>query len=650
MKYTARRVHLDFHTSPDIEKIGMGFDKADFQRKLKIGNVNSITLFAKCHHGYTYYPSKVGVMHPHLDFDLLGEQIAAAHEIGVKAPVYITLGWSDVDVFAHKDWREYDFYTKRERNNFYDEAARQNDPDKKIPECCWINLCPTGDYLEYLKAITAEVCERYAPVDGIFYDICFFGHTCVCPRCVKGMKEKGYDPSKEADVKQYYKEKRVEMMDELEKLIHSKNKDATVFFNGSCIKFDDDYLKFQTHYEVEELPTCGGDYDKLHLAAKRLEKFGKEIVGMTGKFQAGWGEFGGFKNPEALKIECATCLSLGAGVSVGDQAHPSAMLDESTYETIGYAFSYVKELENYCLGSVSACDIAVVMSNDGDVDKGVNMLLLENQIDYDIIDEDSEWNKYKCVILPDCVAVDEKLSRLLSEYVKKGGKLIISGSSIKGTELGIEYVEKSDRDVSYLKPKFDVELKSPFLVYDGAHIVRSTMQVVAELEEPYFNRTYGHYCSHENTPNCGVTAEYPAMVESSNIIYFANEIFKEYALHGSYYVKKYVNYALEKFCAERALKVDGLMSIGRARIRDNENIGAYCLHLFYCPTVVRGNVTVLEDIPTIDGVKVSFKTKKRIKEVVCMPQNVKLAFEQNDGQISFQMDGLKGHQLILLQY
>ena len=647
MKYTARRVHLDFHTSPLLENIGSAFDKADFQRKLKLGNVQSITLFAKCHHGYTYYPSKVGVMHPHLKFDLLGEQIKAAHEIGVKAPIYITLGWSNVDVFAHKNWREWDFYTKKERNNFYDENASE---DKVIPESSWINLCPTGEYLEYLKAITAEVCDRYAPVDGIFYDICFFGNNCVCPRCVDGMKKKGYNPLDEKDVKKYYKEKRIEMLKELTELIHSKNEKATVFFNGSCVSFDDDYLKFQTHYEVEELPTCGGNYDKLHLAAKRLEKFGKEIVGMTGKFQAGWGEFGGFKNPEALKMECATCLSLGAGVSIGDQMHPLGALDESTYKAIGYAFSYVKELEGYCLGSVSACDIAVVMSNNMDADKGVDMLLLENQIDYDIIDADADWSTYKCVILPDAVAVDNKLAQRLKDYVAKGGKLLISGLSVKNTDFGIEYLGKSSADVSYLKPNFDIGVQSPLLVYDGAHIVRSDLSVTAQLEEPYFNRTFGHFCSHKNTPNCGETASYPAILESENIIYFAHEIFREYALHGAYYVKQYVNYALEKLCAERALRVDGLMSIGRARVRENKDIHAYCLHLFYCPTVTRGNVTVVEDFPTVDGVKVSFKSKKKIKEIICVPQNTAIDFKDENGEISFRFDGLTGHQLILMKY
>lgn len=87
-----RQVHLDFHTSGEIDGIGSRFSKEQFQKALKEGHVNSITLFAKCHHGWAYFPSETCEMHPHLDFDLLGEQIAAAHEIGVKTPVYISAG------------------------------------------------------------------------------------------------------------------------------------------------------------------------------------------------------------------------------------------------------------------------------------------------------------------------------------------------------------------------------------------------------------------------------------------------------------------------------------------------------------------------------------------------------------------------------
>ena len=108
-----RCVHLDFHTSPDISGIGKGFDKEKFTSTVRAANIDLMTVFAKCHHGYTYYPSKVSTMHPNLDFNLLSEEIDAIHNAGARAPIYITMGWSKKDADEHPEWHQIDFFTKK---------------------------------------------------------------------------------------------------------------------------------------------------------------------------------------------------------------------------------------------------------------------------------------------------------------------------------------------------------------------------------------------------------------------------------------------------------------------------------------------------------------------------------------------------------
>ena len=92
-----RQVHLDFHTSEHMPDVGKKFNKKQWQAALKAGAVNSITVFAKGHHSWSYYPTKAGMKHPTLKKDLLGLQIKACHEIGVRAPIYFTVGWSATD-------------------------------------------------------------------------------------------------------------------------------------------------------------------------------------------------------------------------------------------------------------------------------------------------------------------------------------------------------------------------------------------------------------------------------------------------------------------------------------------------------------------------------------------------------------------------
>src|ERR1700682_2301104 len=70
-----RQVHLDFHTSELIPDVAADWDTGDFVRTLMAARVNSINVFAKCHHGYAYYDTLIGIRHPSLKIDLLGEMV-----------------------------------------------------------------------------------------------------------------------------------------------------------------------------------------------------------------------------------------------------------------------------------------------------------------------------------------------------------------------------------------------------------------------------------------------------------------------------------------------------------------------------------------------------------------------------------------------
>ena len=63
------------------------------------------------------------------------------------------------------------------------------------------------------------------------------------------------------------------MLKELTSTIKKHNSNSSIFFNGvSETELDgvdfSDYHPYMTHYEMEELPTCVGDYDKLQIKSK----------------------------------------------------------------------------------------------------------------------------------------------------------------------------------------------------------------------------------------------------------------------------------------------------------------------------------------------------------------------------------------------
>jgi hypothetical protein len=54
-----RKIHLDFHNSQYVTKIGDKFDANEFGDRLAAAGVDSIVVFAKDMHGYFYYTQPV---------------------------------------------------------------------------------------------------------------------------------------------------------------------------------------------------------------------------------------------------------------------------------------------------------------------------------------------------------------------------------------------------------------------------------------------------------------------------------------------------------------------------------------------------------------------------------------------------------------
>ena len=636
-----KRIHLDFHTSPDIEGIGEHFNKEEFTATLKAAGIDLMTVFAKCHHGYCYYPTRVGKMHPHLKFNLLKEQIEAIHAAGAKAPIYITLGWSKLDADLHPEWQMVDFHTRQPI--FFGEKVVEG-CDDPLASCSWAALCPVGGYLDEMERITRDVCEQFDVADGIFYDICFMKTACVCPDCVKGMRAMGLDPENEDDARRYYIEKHIEMMKRLTAVVQEYSPDAPVFYNGGADMNRTEYHPYQSHYELEDLPTAWGGYDLMPLRAKFFERYGKTYLGMTGKFHHAWGEFGGFKHPEALRYECADMLSVGAKISVGDHLPPSGKLDESTYRLVGHAFAYADRIIPYAKDTRAYTDIALFMSHNEDSDIGASKLLQLMHLDFDVIESVGEIKNHRLVILPDHARLTDADRVGIADFVARGGKIVASYDC--GFEaIGVKKIAPSAADLDFIECE-TAGFGTPFLSYSSAYITECEGEPMAKVYEPYFNRTHAHFCGHKNTPYKLDAADYPALVKNGGVVYFAHPVFAAYNKSGNYVLEEYIIKGILSVY-DPYVTAEGLPSSAKLRTRHGDDFIA--LHLLYAPPINRGNVCLLPDFPTLHGVKIHLKTEKRVARVHLPTSDREIGFEQKDGTLSFTLPPFSLHEMVIIE-
>lgn len=655
MKITPRQIHLDFHTSEHIEGVGEDFSREDFRRALEVGRISSITVFAKCHHSNFYYPTAIGRRHPHLKpgLDLLGEMIDVCHEMGVKAPVYYTVGWSSQDAAAHPEWLTRNRETGLPNHLNYDVAAGPDDPK---PFVSWQNLCINNPaYQAQVFSEVEEICRRYA-VDGFFFDIMFNEDECVCDACQAGMRARGIDPEDVAAAKRYFIEERRSFCRRLNELVHRFHPEAETFYNG-CDMYLPQYHEFDSHFELEDNPQVWGGYDKMPVRAKYFSRKGRPYVAQSGKFHTSWGEYAGFKDPEALKYETAAMLAYGARCCLGDQVHPSGKMDEQTYRNIGYAYEYVERIEPYAYDAEETTRLGIVLSNDPDTDQGLTRMLLDTHNDFEIILEGEDLSRFDTVVVGSRTRLSLAECARLEAHVRAGkGLLLMADGAVDegkfALDCGLDYLGKSSCDYDYVHvrrfPDFGVQ--TPFLCYDTAHRVRADdWDVFADIREPYFNRTYGHYCSHQNTPYKLTPADYPAVCRRGRVVYVAHDLSKIYFAWGSRYHRDLFAAALGLAAARPVMEIGNLPSCGRARFTFQRSQRRYVLHLLYGAPIQRGQVAVLEDFPTVEGVTASLEIAEPVRRCRDGVTGEEIPFVQRNGRVELTVDRFRMHKLVVLE-
>ncbi|NLG14544.1 MAG: beta-galactosidase [Lentisphaerae bacterium] len=666
-----RQVHLDFHTSPAIPGIGLSFDKKEWQATLRAGHVNSITLFAKCHHGWHYHFTEKGKLHPKLGFDLLRAQFDACKEIDINAPIYISAGLDCMVLEERPEWQV--VYVNPDTLQTH--VASPLAPG-------FHRVCFNSPYTEYLCEQIQETVNLFPNCDGIFLDI-ISQPECVCPSCLKVMAENGLNPRNQKDRKRC-SEMALERYYQMSTMAATyANPDMPVFHNSGHVtpgkrKMLKEYF---SHLELESLPTGGWGYDHFPLSAKYVQGIDLDFLGMTGKFHTTWGEFGGYKHPNALIYECAAMMAYGAKCSIGDQLHPSGKLDESTYQMIGQAYAEVEKKEPWCdhvesvadIGLLTAAAVNASAARDIPGDIGAGRVLLEGHFLFDVIDLDSDFKKYKMLILPDEIQIDAKLKKRLDTYLGKGGKLLLSGTSGLDAEgkmmfdIGGEVKGKSPFCPDYVRFGDDVRppsISSPMVMYLPSQRLKVTDGIsLGDVHDSYFNRTdYRHFCSHQHTPNRLEASGFSAGVMKGQIMYLAHPMFGIYRGWGCVPVGEFLRNAIRLLLGDSCSVRTNMPSMARLNVMHQPKEKRYVLHLLYANTLARGGhinvngvqsrgmIEVIEDLLPLPNVEVWLSLPKGVKSATLEPQGVPLSLVEDGTGVSLKVDSVTCHQMVALNY
>ncbi len=650
-----RQVHLDFHTSPLITDVGADFDSSSFVQTLRDAYVNSINIFAKCHHGMAYYPSKIGPMHPGLKFDLLGEMIAACHKLDILTPVYITVMWDQFAAEQHADWRVLD-------ENGAVDGATPLEPG-------WKRLCVNTPYLDYVAAQADEVARSYE-ADGFWFDIVQYPpYGCFCHYCMEERETLGFDSRKQDERAKHMEMVLLRAMDRLQTTVRRYRPHAATFFNGQVRVGMRPYLKHYTQIEIESLPGGGWGYAHFAVMSRYVRRLGLDYLGMDARFHRTWGDFGSLRNQAALDYECFRMLAQGGKCSMGDQMHPRGRLLKPVYSRIGKTYKSVAEKEPWCIGAEAVTEIGFLSTSrsllPGEVvapDVGLTNILAELHYQFDVLDRDSDFSRYKVLILPDTQRFDQELLRLVRNYLANGGKLILShesgldldGKSFALNELGVEYIGPSpykgdagDYFEVLEGANEDIDSMVQFTYAPGS-VVRAHREsvVLARIWKPYFDRTYEHFSSHHQTPYDQPTDQ-AAVTQRGDIVYISFPIFESYAKNAYLVHKLLIRNCLRRLLPDPLLKAE-IPSTAEASLTEQGD--KRIVHLLHYPASRRApDLDIVEEAIPLANVKIALRMEREPSRVYLAPQRQSLKFAFDGKYAQTVIPSVDGHQMVVFE-
>ena len=671
-----RQVHLDFHTSADCEDVGAHFDPGAFAETVRAGRVDSMTIFAKCHHGFSYYPTNVGTTHPNLGFDLMGQQIEALHSAGVRAPIYVSIMWDDLAGEKHPGW----IITRRDGGLLIRPPLSAESP--LTGGWGWTTLDVSTEYGDYLVAQVEEICDGYE-VDGFFFDICFPipNHS---PWGQAQMRQAGVRLDDEEEVLRFAENKLATFLDRMSAAVRAKVPEATIFYNGTVSPKMAETLPYQTHFEIESLPTSSGLWGYLHypIMARQTRTYGVPFLGMTGRFHKAWADFGGLKTRDQLDYECGTIVAAGGEISVGDQLHPSGELDPAVYRLLEQSFGRIENLEPWLREATPIAEVAILSKYEpayqgsipinahvADVD-GAAQLFLESAIQFDIVDAEAEsFDGYRALVLPEGIRVGPELRAKLESFLDAGGKLVMSGTAALDPDTGefglkevpVRYEGPAPTVPSYLRLDEALvggsELASDYdyVFYDRAHRVSPTGNATShgELRRALFDRTWEHFTSHAQAP-VGDYLDAPLVVHDENVLYFAAPLFRAYRDHDYWAYRAVAVNALRAFLPRPHLTVSGpgwVEATLHTQSASTERPERRVLHLVsYHPRRSMQPIQHVDQAWNTSGLTVKILSDERqIGKAYLAPEGEALPLEKEGEYTSIDIPPIGAHAVVVLE-
>jgi len=436
-------------------------------KKIKEIGAEIVVVFANSYiEGFSYYKSKFAKPHPDLNGrDIFKEILETSHKEGLKVYAYLNSKFSGKLILEEIPGTQ---------------CVRPNGTPIGINNV--VMMCINSPFADYFKKIVREVCENY-PIEGIYIDEASFQTICTCKYCREKFKKKfgvnlpisqDWDSKIWKDFIKWRYEIITNFVKEIRQDVKSINKNINFFFQ-TAFPISGMELEKAGIDEWRATSDCNGWHTPLIYAQSpknfeiediiSIEDFGAGFnlpiwwIGATLKYLNSFSPqkskavlLESPKLPWLLSNRSPTELKLCCFESLANYGSPwfpkyaPGIAEEKGWNGVKEAFSFIKKNEEFFSPKFrSLSSVGLVYSHNTadfygrneanhryiDCFMGFYKMFLEDHLLFDVLNDETLNNlsilkNYKVLCLPNVACLSDLQIENIIEYIRSGGKLLLS--------------------------------------------------------------------------------------------------------------------------------------------------------------------------------------------------------------------------------
>jgi hypothetical protein len=672
--------HFDAHHG-GYEKVYQGFDAEAAAQSFADAGAQMVCYFAKGACGYSYYPTKIGVVHPGLDRDFTGEMTAALKKRGIRRVVYLYLAAERQLHRQHPDW-------------VY--GAVPADPAALGDQA---QMCANSPYTEQIGIPQMKEILSLYDIDGFFIDIFFhqYWHAkCRCRFCRELFDREVGGPIPETDdhprafaYRKWLNRHMEARMDSVYRALRPLPPDLTIINNWAWMsQYPVTPPAYVRHLTFDTpVPHSGGLYSwSFSMEARYLSTLGKIRPQLTWSVMNTrmntWGSYD-LREPEALLQECAIPLAGCGRTYIGDIAFPSGNPDPAVMELCGQVNQRTRTLEPYLRNCRPVPEVAVLHSADsiwsrGPVTSGatwrhapadypvcgVHKALIEGHVQMSILNSEilpQVLDEYQALILADQRLLSDPECRAIRAFVGNGGALLATGET--GTRdadnrplntfaladvLGVEYGEAQVEGIGYLRVASKI---SPYgIPAMDIPVGRTSLAIRTTTATSLLERVPA--CEGKTAP--AATPRGPGVTLNTygqgQAIYCVLPLFRTYFAEGTPVLRKLALWMLDQILPAESRTIVLENAPLNVEMFYNQRGRERFLHLInYAGDKRETGTPQVQDLPTIHGIRVQVRVESPPVRVTAVPDGKEMAFTYRDQRVAFDAEPLHIHSVYRIE-